>query len=99
MKRGDILFPHSFTLAAAVSRLGNNVAVRDIATFLDGRGPDRRSYHQILKHMRKHGHLDRVTDEGLDTKERVQWSLTESGKSILDDSADYYRFALHVFGE
>jgi hypothetical protein len=104
MKRGDILYPQAFTLAAIIHRLGGCASVQQIYAVANaapgGPGPELKSYHQILRHLEKRGYLRRHKDEDLPVGRRVQWALTQPyGAQMLILTKTYYMYAMQFLAE
>lgn len=95
MKRGEMLYPHAYTIAAALLHCRNDASIPEVFAAVGERGPDKKSYHQILNHLRKQGYVERRIDE-VRTKDKLRWSVTDQGIAILRQSTVYYRFALSV---
>lgn len=96
MKRGEMLYPHAFTIAAALLHNRNDASIPELVASLGERGPDKKSYHQILNHLRKQGYVERRIDPGKLRNAQLRWNVTEEGVRILRQSTAYYRFALSV---
>lgn len=98
MKRGDILYPHAFTIAAIILRTHNSASIQQIHNVgrlaPGGPGPALASHHRILRHLEQKMYVRRSVENELPYGHRVQWHVTETGKQILQRSKKYYQYAL-----
>jgi len=94
VKRGEILYPHAFSIAAVIAYNGNNASIGEVIEFVGEDGPGAASYHQILRHLRKKGYVSRSFDDSMKRGSRVRWYVTEEGKDIIQASLECYKFVI-----
>ena len=96
MKRGDVLYPHAFTILAAIAYHGNDASIQEAAKVISIRVPEAQSFHQILRHLNRKGYVDRTEENNREYGHRVRWYVTGEGMTILRKTERYYRFALEL---
>jgi DNA-binding MarR family transcriptional regulator len=100
MKRGEILYPFAFTIAAVlVARDGASMKeiIEGLGTTGKVKGPEKTSLHQMLRQMEKNGYVMRREYPERQWGYRLVWKLTDEGWGIVDQSKEYYQYALELY--